>query len=91
MDANFSNNGEKQRFELELDKKIAFIDYQLAGETITMLHTEVPHELEGKGIGSMIASKALDYATIHNLKVVPSCTFIADYIRKNPKYESLIK
>ena len=91
MDANFSNNGEKQRFELELDKKIAFIDYQLAGETITMLHTEVPHELEGKGIGSMLAAKALDYATIHNLKVIPSCTFIADYIRKHPKYENLVK
>ncbi len=91
MDANFSNNGEKQRFELELDRKIAFIDYQLTGETITMLHTEVPQDLEGKGIGSMLASKALDYATIHNLTVVPSCTFIADYIRKNPKYESLLK
>ncbi len=91
MDANYSNNTEAQRFELELDNNVAYIDYQLAGETITMLHTEVPTELTGKGIGSMIAAKALDYATIHDLKVIPSCTFIADYIRKHPKYESILK
>lgn len=91
MDATFSNNTDRQRFELELDSKAAFIDYQLAGDIITMLHTEVPDNLEGKGIGSMIAGKALDYATIHDLKVIPSCTFIADYIRKNPKYNSVLK
>ena len=91
MDVIFSNNPDKLRFELELDNKLAFIDYELAKQTITMLHTEVPKELEGKGIGSMIAGKALDYATIHDFKVIPSCTFIADFIAKNPKYQSLIK
>ena len=91
MDANFSNNSKENRFELELDNKKTFIDYQIAGKTITMLHTEVPKELGGKGIGSMIAGKALDYAVVHDLKVIPSCTFIADYIRKHPKYESILK
>lgn len=91
MHATFSNNTDRKRFELELDSKTAFIDYQLEGDTISMLHTEVPRDLEGKGIGSMIAGKALDYATIHDLKVIPSCAFIADYIRKNPKYHSVLK
>lgn len=90
MNANFSNNGDVQRFELELDDKVAFIDYNLLGETIDMVHTEVPTELEGKGIGSMLVSKALDYATIHNLKVIPSCPFIADYIKRYPKYKSVL-
>ena len=91
MNANFSNNGEKQRFELELDGKVAFIVYQLTDQAITMHHTEVPKDLEGKGIGSMLAARALDYCIIHNLKVIPSCPFIADYIGKHPKYESLLK
>lgn len=91
MEANFSNNIEKQRFELELDEMISFIDYRLDGNTITMWHTEVPKELGGKGIGSMIAAKALDYAIIHDLKVVPTCTFIADFICKNPRYNSIRK
>ena len=91
MDANFSNNIQGRRFELELDGKIAFIDYRLEGKTLSLLHTEVPKELGGKGIGSMIASKALDYATINDYRVLPTCTFIAAYIRKNPKYESLLR
>ena len=91
MEADFSNNTIQNRFELELDSKIAFIDYQLQGNTMTMVHTEVPKELGGKGIGSMIAAKALDFATIHDLKVTPSCAFIADFISKNPKYKSLLK
>ena len=91
MEANFSNNTQAHRFELELDGKVAYIDYRIEGKTLTLLHTEVPKELGGKGIGSMIAEKALDYATINDFKVIPTCTFIAAYIRKNPKYEGLLK
>lgn len=91
MEANFSNNTKLHRFELELDKSTAIIEYRLEGNTITMTHTEVPKELNGKGVGSIIAEKALDYATIHGLKVVASCPFVAHYISKNPKFQGLLK
>jgi hypothetical protein len=51
-----------KRFEITLDGEIAFAKYLLVGGMIVIEHTEVPIELEGKGIGSRIVRTALDYA-----------------------------
>ena len=50
------------QFELEVGQDIAFIEYKLSGNTLFLIHTEVPHELEGKGVGTAIVQKALQYA-----------------------------
>ena len=42
---------ERQRFELEADGHVAFSTYERAAGVITILHTEVPKELGGRGIG----------------------------------------
>ena len=51
-----------KRFEIGLDGKIAFSKYLLVGEKMIIEHTEVPAELEGKGIAGRIVRTALDYA-----------------------------
>jgi uncharacterized protein len=64
-------NQEKKRFELEVEGKIAFIEYILNNENIMFLtHTEVPIGLEGKGAGSAIVLKTLTY--IKEKKIHPS-------------------
>jgi predicted GNAT family acetyltransferase len=49
-----SNNPAHHRFELAVDGHIAATYYELAGGVITFVHTEVPPELGGKGIGSQL-------------------------------------
>ncbi len=53
------------------------------------MHTEVPKELGGKGIGSALARGLLDIARAQGLKVVPKCPFVAGYIGKHPEYADL--
>jgi hypothetical protein len=43
-----------KRVEISLDGQIAFSKYLLAGEEIIIERTEVPIELDGKGIASRI-------------------------------------
>ena len=90
-DVNISDNAEKKRFETTVEGHTAFVDYLRHGDTIWFTHTEVPPELEGRGIGSALAKYVLDYATTNSLKVVPSCAFIEDYIGSHPEYASLVK
>ncbi|HEV2529397.1 MAG TPA: GNAT family N-acetyltransferase [Thermomicrobiales bacterium] len=66
------------------------IDYRADGQVIDMHHTEVDPSQQGRGIGSRLASGALDDVRSRGLKVVPSCPFIADYIERHPKYTDLI-
>ena len=90
MEANFSNNTQARRFELELDGKVAYIDYRLEGKTLTLLHTEVPKELSGKGVGSKLVSGTLQYISDNNLKLIPSCSFVEGYIEKHAEWKDLI-
>ena len=42
-----------------------------ATATLTIMHTEVPAELNGRGIGSALVRGMLDIARAQGLKVVP--------------------
>lgn len=78
------------RFEIEQDGHIAFLEYNLAGKVLQLIHTEVPNGLQGKGIGSELAQSALDWAREHGAKVDVLCEFVASYLKKHPEYADLV-
>lgn len=88
MEYQLVKNEEKSRFEIHVDGYVAFVDYKLFKGGISYVHTEVPKDLAGKGIGSSLAKAVLDYVAEHHLKVKPYCPFIKAYIDKHPEYQS---
>nr|PZN27600.1 MAG: N-acetyltransferase [Chloroflexota bacterium] len=84
------DNAAAQRFEVEIEGRLAMITYQRRGNTIVFTHTEVPPELEGRGIASRMARFALESAREQGLRVVARCPFVASYIRRHPEYQSLL-
>lgn len=91
MPSTLRNNKSKSRFELEIDDYVAYVEYSLpSAGTIALLHTEVPKELGGRGIGSILAKAVLENIRAQGLKVVPQCEFVAGYIKKHPEFSSLV-
>jgi len=88
-DAVTDNPGE-HRFELKVGDHIAAAYYRLEPGVITFVHTEVPQELSGQGIGSKLARGALDQARARGLKVVPKCPFISAFIAKHAEFADLV-
>ena len=84
------DNADQNRFELEVDGKTAVLQYMRRGETLYLTHTEVPPELEGKGIGSRIVKHALEDARSRGVKVAPWCPFVRAYIDRHPDYKPLV-
>ena len=84
------DNQATQRIELTVDGKTAFVAYTLAGRRIVLIHTEVPAELQGKGVGSTLVRGALDLARQRGLEVVPLCPFVASFIKRHPEYLGLV-
>lgn len=78
------------RLELKVEDHTAFIDYKQSGNLLFLIHTEVPSELEGKGVGSSIVSKALQYARDNNFKVVPICPFVSTYLKRHKEWDDII-
>jgi predicted GNAT family acetyltransferase len=83
------DNTERNRFELDLDGHTAFSTYRRAEGVLTIMHTEVPSALNGRGIGSRLARGILDIARAQGLKVKPLCPFVAGYMDKHPEYADL--
>ena len=84
------DNKERQRFELPVDGHIAFSDYRRSDGVLTIMHTEVPRELGGRGIGSALVRGLLDRARANGEKVRPLCSFVRAYIDKHPEYRDLL-
>lgn len=85
-----THNTAEQRFETQIDGHTAFLSYQVNGDVLDMDHTIVPAELGGRGIGGQLATAALTFAREHHKKVIPSCSFVAHFIGKNPQFADLI-
>ncbi len=88
--AQVTDNAAARRFELDVDGHIATAFYELSPGVITFTHTEVPKQLGGRGIGSILAKGALDMARARGLKVVAQCPFIESYVGKHPEYRDLL-
>jgi len=85
------NNAAAGRFEAVVDGQLAQAQYRRVGERILFTHTEVPEQLEGRGIAAQLARSGLDFARAEGLTVVPLCPFIASYIERHPEYQDLLE
>lgn len=85
------NNTAKHRYELTVEGHLAATYYKLADGVITFVHTEVPPELGGKGVGSRLVKGALDQVRANGLKVIAECEFVKGWIGKHPDYADLLK
>jgi uncharacterized protein len=79
------DNPDHSRYELYGGGELAgFATYQRSEGTIRLRHTEVDDRFEGRGLGSALARHVLDEARREGLAVLPSCPFMAGYIREHP-------
>jgi len=90
MTEKFRDNEAANRFELNVEGAIAFVAYRKSPGAITLVHTEVPPELGGKGIGSKIARATLDAVRAQGRKLTVECEFIQSFITKHPEYNDLL-
>ncbi|MCG2610830.1 N-acetyltransferase [Flavobacterium sp. SM15] len=84
-------NEEKRRFEFEVENSIAYIEFIKNNDGIVFLtHTEVPVELEGKGVGSEMVSRTLNWIKEHGYTLAPLCPFVAAYLKRHSEWADIL-
>ena len=83
-------NEAKHQFEISIDEHKAFIVYRQTAEVITLVHTEVEPELEGKGAATAVIEKTLDYIEKDNFKLIPLCPLVFAYIKRHPEWKRVV-
>ena len=88
--ANVIDNTGASRFELREDGRLAELVYRTRGDRLVLVHTEVPVELEGRGIGGRLVTAAVDRAAGEGLTLVPLCPFARGWLERHPEAASKV-
>lgn len=84
------DNPAKSRFELSMDGQLAELAYRVNGKRLVLIHTEVPIQLEGHGIGGKLVTAAIERAARDGMTVVPLCPFARDWLEHHPDAASRV-
>ncbi|MEP6999237.1 MAG: GNAT family N-acetyltransferase [bacterium] len=84
-----TRNDPASEFEIRSDAGIAILKYSRHGDMLDLIHTEVPEDLAGRGLGSLLTKSALDYARANNLRVIATCPFVQTYMSRHREYDDL--
>jgi hypothetical protein len=79
-----SHDPGRQCFELQVDGHIAYLRYRRNGNRLVVVHTDVPQEAEGHGIGGRLVRTAVDHAAAEDLTLVPLCPFARGWLERHP-------
>ena len=83
-----TDNQAESRFELWVDGLLAELPYRQNGKRLVLIHTEVPEELEGRGLGGALVTAAMDRAAREGMTVVPLCPFARSWLERHPDVAS---
>ncbi|GBD91775.1 hypothetical protein BMS3Abin04_02507 [bacterium BMS3Abin04] len=84
------DNEQLKQYEFHIDKFVPKIEYIKEKDKIYLTHTEVPTNLEGRGIGSDLIKNVLEDIKRKNLTLIPLCPFVALYIKRHPEWKKLV-
>ena len=76
--------GEESRLVLREGGEVAQLVYEVDGDRLLLIHTEVPESLGGRGIGARLVRAAVDKAIAQSLTIVPWCPFARRWLAEHP-------
>ena len=57
---------------------------KVSGKNLTVYHTQVAANAEGKGLAKKMLDAMVSYARTNNLKVIPLCPFVHAQFKRHP-------
>jgi predicted GNAT family acetyltransferase len=81
-------NGEIQLFSD--DVQAGKMNIALTHGRLTVFHTEVSPEFEGRGFAKLLLNQLVSYAKEKDLKIIPLCPYVSLQFRRHPaEYEDV--
>ncbi len=91
MDIKITHDTKNHKFTARVDDSECYLHYNRPKKNVINFYsTFVPGELRGKGIAAQLVEAGLMYAEKNKLQIIPSCSYVDVYIRRNEKYLRLL-
>jgi predicted GNAT family acetyltransferase len=79
------DNVDRRRFELSVDGVLATLSYIRKPQSLVLVHTEVPDELSGRGLGGQLVAAAVESANAAGLAIDARCPFARSWLDRHPE------
>jgi predicted GNAT family acetyltransferase len=91
MSLEIKHNESDNKFYTIVDGFESYLRYLIVENNIMdFIKTYVPDELRNRGIAGEIVLKGLKYAEEKKFKIIPSCSYVATFIKRHKNFEHLI-
>lgn len=84
MDTAVVDDTDHEQFAATIEGDTAKLEYQLEGDRLLLLHTEVPEAFRGQGMGGQLVEAAIAKAQTDHLTVVPWCPYARRWLKEHP-------
>jgi len=86
-----SHREKARRFSVRLGDDVAYLSYEkIDDKTLDYAHVWVPVEHRNRGIAAALTNAALQYAENNAFKIVPTCPYVAAYVRRHGEFANLV-
>src|SRR6218665_2785026 len=83
-------NEKEHQFEITVEGHKALIAYKEKEQVITLIHTGVEPELEGKGAATAVIEKTLYYIEQNSYSLIPLCPLVFAYLKRHPEWKRIV-
>ena len=85
------DNPRELRYEAHVgDRLVGLIRYRKEPGIVVLVHSDIDLDREATGLGSELVRGALELIRAHDLRVVPHCPFVQEYLRDHPEESDLV-
>lgn len=84
------HNEKLLRFEIHEGDTVAFLEYRYYKKDIAFMHTEVPEEMEGRGVASSLTEYAFKFARAQKKLVMIYCPFVGADLKRHPELKEQV-
>ncbi len=79
-----NEKGHGHFYILDGEEQVAEMVISIAGDMLTVYHTEVLPKAEGKGLAKQLLAAMVDHARKKGLKVIPLCPYVHAQFKRHP-------
>jgi len=88
---NIKHDKENHRFFLDINGELAKVNYRIENNIMYLVHSEVPFNLRGQGIGKVLVEKTFEKLTEEGFKANAVCSYIKAVASRSDKWKEIIK
>jgi uncharacterized protein len=79
-----TDHTDASRLEIKIGDAVAFLNYRRTPKSFTIVHTDVPEPLRGRGLGDALVRAAMALSREHGLTTIIECQFARALLKKHP-------